>query len=97
MVGSEFPNTTSSYLLQRLAIDSLRLSFSSGVTLTTNVTDGILNFVLNLPPTLNGQTEGLLGTLNGNQSDDLMFRNGTLLPITSRDELRVLHDTQDSW
>ena len=75
----------SSYALERLANDSLRLSFSSGVTLTTNITNGMFNFVLNLPPTLNGSMEGLLGTLNNNTSDDLIFRNGTLLPTTSSD------------
>ena len=82
-VGSEIQ--TPLYSLERIATNSLRLSFSSGVTLTTNVTNGIFNFVLNLPPTLIGQTEGLLGAFNGNQSDDLIFRNGTLLPTTSRD------------
>ena len=75
----------SSYVLERLASDSLELSFSSGVTLTTNYTNGIFNYVLNLPPTLTGQTEGLLGSLNGNASDDCVFRNGTLLPNTSSD------------
>ena len=75
----------SSYELERLASDSLELSFSSGITLTTNYTNGIFNFVLNLPPTLTGQTEGLLGSLNSNASDDCIFRNGTLLPNTSSD------------
>ena len=75
----------SSYVLERLANNSLEVSFLSGVTLTTNFANGIFNFVLNLPPTLNGQTRGLLGTLNGNTSDDLIFRNGTLLPTTSSD------------
>ena len=82
-VGSNISMST--YVLERVASNSLELSFSSGVTLTTNYTDGIFNFVLNLPPTLTGQTEGLLGSLNGNASDDLVFRNGTLLPNTSSD------------
>ena len=75
----------SAYVLERTANNSLLLSFPSGLSLTTNYTCDIFNFVLNLPPSLNGSTQGLLGTLNGNASDDLIFRNGTLLPITSRD------------
>ena len=73
------------YVLERLDSNSLLLSFPSGLTLTTNNTDNIFNFILNLPPSLNGSSEGLLGTLNGNISDDLIFRNGTLIPITSSD------------
>ena len=82
-VNSTIQNST--YLLERIADNSLLLSFPSGLSLTTNYTSEIFNFVLNLPPLLNGITEGLLGTLNGNVSDDLIFRNGTLLPNTSSD------------
>ena len=82
-VGFSIQNSL--YALERLDSNSLLVSFPSGITLTTNITNSIFNFILNLPPLLNGTTEGLLGTLNGNVSDDLIFRNGTLLPITSRD------------
>ena len=61
------------------------VDFPSGFGLTANYSNGILSFVLNVPPTLNSATEGLLGTLNGNISDDLRFRNGTLLSIESTD------------
>ena len=82
-VGSNISN--SYIILERLAIDSLLLSYPTGIALTTNYTMGIFNFVLNIPQSMNGNTEGLLGTFNGNISDDLIFRNGTLLSINSTD------------
>ena len=83
-VNSTIQNST--YVLERIADNSILLSFPSGLTLTTNYTSSeILNFVLNFPLLLSGSTEGLLGTLNGNDSDDLVFRNGTFLPTTSSD------------
>ena len=73
------------YIFERNTIDSLQLLLHSGIALTFSQSNEIFSFIINLPPTLNGQTEGLLGTLNGNTSDDLIFRNGTLLPTTSSD------------
>ena len=83
MVGSGI--LSPSYIFERNTFDSLLLLLHSGIALTFSHSNEIFNFIINLPPTLNGQTEGLLGTLNGNASDDLMFRNGNLLPTTSSD------------
>ena len=66
------------------------VQFPSGLGLTANYSNGILSFVLNLPPTFDNASRGLLGTLNGNASDDLIFRDGTLLPLESTD--REKHD-----
>ena len=75
----------STYFLERSANNSMLVQFPSGFGLTASYSNEILNFILNLPPTFNSTAEGLLGTLNGNISDDLIFRNGTLLPIESTD------------
>jgi len=81
--GSNISDPT--YFLERGADNSMLVQFPSGFGLTTNYSNGILSFVLELPPEFNSSSEGLLGTLNGNMSDDLIFRNGTLLPIESTD------------
>ena len=81
--GSNISDST--YFLERSASNSMLVDFPSGFGLTANYSNGILSFVLNVPPTLNSKTEGLLGTLNGNISDDLIFRNGTMLSTESTD------------
>ena len=73
------------YILERSASDSLLLSFPSGIVLTFNYTNGIFNYILNLPQSFNSSTQGLMGTLNSNISDDLIFRNRTVLSINSSD------------
>ena len=83
MVGSSIPSPL--YIFERNTMDSLQLLLHSGIALTFSQSNEIFSFIINLPPTLNGQTEGLLGSLNDNISDDLIFQNGTLLPTTSTD------------
>jgi len=61
------------------------VQFPSGFGLTTSYSNGILSFVLNVPPEFNSTSQGLLGTLNGDTSDDLVFRNGTVLSTDSTD------------
>jgi len=75
----------STHFIERNAKNSMLIQFSSGFGLTANHSNGLLSFTLDIPPTFSGTTVGLLGTLNGDISDDLIFRNGTLLPIESTD------------
>ena len=83
MTGSNISEST--YFLERSANNSVLVQFPSGFGLTANYSNGILSFVLILPPTFNSTAHGLLGTFNGNISDDLIFRNGTLLSVNSSD------------
>ena len=83
MTGSNISEST--YFLERSANNSVLVQFPSGFGLTANYSNGILSFVLSLPPTFNSTAQGLLGTFNGNISDDLIFRNGTLLSVNSSD------------
>jgi len=75
----------STHYIQRSANNSMMVQFPSGLGLTANYSNGILSFVLNLPPTFNSSAQGLLGTFNDDMSDDLIFRNGTLLSTDSTD------------
>ena len=83
MTGSNISDST--YFLERSASNSMLVQFPSGLGLLSNYSNGLLNFVLTLPPTFTSATQGLLGTLNDNISDDLIFRNGTLLSTESTD------------
>ena len=69
---------------------SVSMAFSNGVSVTVTATvggGGMLNFVLLVPTEFEGNLEGLLGNFNGNQEDDLEFRNGTQLPSDAPDSL----------
>jgi len=83
ITGSNISDST--YYIQRSANNSMMVQFPSGLGLTANYSNGILSFVLNLPPTFNSSAQGLLGTFNDDISDDLIFRNGTLLLTNSTD------------
>ena len=81
--GSNMSDST--HFLERSANNSMLVLFPSGFGLTASYSNGILNFILELPPEFNSTAQGLSGTLNGDTSDELIFRNGTLLPIESTD------------
>ena len=83
VTGSTISN--SSHFLERTTNNSMLVQFPSGFGLTTSYSNGVLSFVLNLPPTFSNTTQGLLGRLNGDISDDLIFRNGTVLSTESTD------------
>ena len=72
----------STHFIERSAKNSMLIQFSSGYG---NHSNGLLSFTMDIPPTFSGTTVGLLGTLNGHTSGDLIFRNGTLLPMESTD------------
>jgi len=82
-MGSNISDST--YFLERSTHNSMIIQFPSGFGLTANYSNGILSFVLELPPEFNSMAQGLSGTLTGDASDELIFRNGTLLPIESTD------------
>ena len=69
--------------------NSYVVSFSSGVGAIFNIAAGLPNFVLSLPASFRGNTSGLLGNFNGDQSDDFMFPNTTVLRSPQSD--RMIH------
>ncbi|XP_029647084.1 mucin-like protein [Octopus sinensis] len=63
------------------------ISFSSGITASITYADKLLNIGISM--TLNKSliyTNGLLGTFNGNKTDDLQLRNKTYLSADSDEE-----------
>ncbi|XP_046338970.2 sushi domain-containing protein 2-like isoform X2 [Haliotis rufescens] len=53
----------------------------AGVSVLMQATDKLLNIMVMVgSPQLKGRLRGLLGNYNGNQSDDFVSRNGTVLP-----------------
>ena len=65
-------------------------SFNNGVSVTVTLSHGILSYVAALPPEFAGQTKGLLGNYNGNNTDDLIYPNETLLDTGASD--RMIHE-----
>ena len=81
--------TTSSSFIERSSNNSITVSFTSGVGITINFTAGLLVYTLELPPSFEGTTSGLLGNYNNDDSDEFVFRNGTMIPNSSSD--REIH------
>lgn len=62
---------------------SLIASFSSGISAEIAMANKMLTIAFNAPTWMQDNTRGLLGTLNGNPSDDFLRPNGTYLKSDS--------------
>lgn len=84
-------NTNSSLVfLQRTSASSLLTTFRNGIAVTVSVSFGLLSFVATIPAELEGMAVGLLGNVNGDQSDDFTYPNGTVLSSDATN--RMIHD-----
>lgn len=63
----------------RTAENTVLSVFPNGVSISVSVNGDLPNIVVSLPQDLRGQTRGLLGNFNGNDTDDFVFFNGTML------------------
>ena len=81
--------TTSSSFTERSSNNSITVSFTSGVGITINYTAGLLVYTLEAPSSFEGTTFGLMGNYNYNNSDEFVFRNGTMISNSSSD--REIH------
>ena len=81
--------TTSSSFIERTSNNSITISFPSGVGITINYTAGLLVYTLEVPSSFEGTTSGLLGNYNNDDSDEFVFRNGTMISNSSSD--REIH------
>lgn len=93
-ITSEIDSANASYRashveLIRTAANSITTVFANGISVDITLAVGIINFILTLPQSFQGQTKGLLGTYNGNTSDDFLYPNGTFLSSDASD--RVIH------
>lgn len=66
--------------------------FSSGqvthaVSVKLNQGTGYLSYSLNLENTVPLTTSGLLGTFNGDTTDDFTYPDGTTIPLNSSDQM----------
>ena len=75
--------------VNRTSNTSLEVTFISGVAVDVNLQVGLLSFVVRLPDQFMGQARGLLGNLDGDASNEFVYRNGTMIPDTSTD--RQIH------
>jgi len=77
--------TSSSAFVELSDNNSVTVSFPSGVGITINITAGLLVYTLEVPSSLEGTTSGLLGNYNGDDSDEFVFRNSTMISNSSSD------------
>ena len=68
---------TMSVVLERIAKDTLLVSFQSSISLEMSLREGTMSSLLKIPPEFNGTVTGLLGNFDGDHTNDLIYRNGT--------------------
>ena len=76
--------------VNRTSDTSLEVSFMSGVGVEVKLEVGLLSFVVRLPQQFMGQARGLLGNMDGNATNEFVYRNGTMIPDSSSD--REIHN-----
>ena len=69
---------TMSVMLERIAEDTISVSFMSSISLEMSLREGTLTSLLKIPIEFNGTVIGLLGNFDGDDTNDLMYRNGTI-------------------
>ena len=65
--------------------------FDNSVVITIKAANDILSFQLSVPEEFFNGTKGLVGVWNGNQEDDFLTPNGTILPINSSESFIFSH------
>ena len=69
---------TMSVMLERIAEDTVSVSFMSSISLEMSLRQGTLTSLLKIPPEFIRTVTGLLGNFDGDDTNDLMYRNGTI-------------------
>ena len=85
-VGDNITSSSSAFV-EKSSNNSISVSFPSGVGITINITAGLLVYTLEVPSSLEGTTSGLLGNYNGDDYDEFIFRNGTMISNSSSDAI----------
>lgn len=77
-VNDTYTNSYENIEMSRNAENSLEITFQFGLSVTVNISVGILHYTLAMPDSLiNSTISGLLGNFNGNEMDDVISPNGT--------------------
>ena len=69
--------------------NTVAVAFMTEITLEISAQVGLLSFVVVLPEQFLMQARGLLGNFDENSTNEFVFRNGTMIPDSSRD--REIH------
>lgn len=86
-VGNSSTNTLVD--IRRTELNRIESTFSNGISVGVTLLSEILNFVVVLPQSFMGMTQGLMGNFNGNDTDDFVYPNGTVLDNSAGD--RAIH------
>ena len=70
--------------------NTVAVAFMTEITLEVSAQVGLLSFVVVLPEQFMMQARGLLGNFDENSTNEFVFRNGTMIPDSSRD--REIHN-----
>lgn len=71
--------------ITRTEANKITSSFYNCVSITVTLLTNILNVMAALPHEFMGNTKGLLGNFNQNDTDDLVYPNGTILSTQAGD------------
>ena len=95
-ISRNLENVTDSYRTPSLSVKIIRdtansivTHFSNGVSVTITEAAGLPNFLLNLPKSLQGATQGLLGNSDGEITNDFVYPDGRVIADDSTD--RQIH------
>ena len=86
--SQDFGNMT----VSKLENNTLEASFSSGALIRVQEQNNIISLLLvSLPETFKNQTSGLMGSYNGDKTDDLMPPDSDV-PISLNSSLQTIHE-----
>ena len=77
MINDTYSNSKETIEIMRSAENSVEIVFENGISVTVNVSVGILHYTIAMPNNFANLTKGLLGNFNGNSNDDFLSPNGT--------------------
>ncbi|KAL3857455.1 hypothetical protein ACJMK2_012125 [Sinanodonta woodiana] len=93
-----FPFTVNNENVSLLRTDetkAFQAVFSSGISMTVALGMQMLSIAVVIPKTFSGKTKGLLGNFDGNDTNEFICANGTLLENTIQD--REIFQFGQSW
>ena len=93
-MGDLYFSPTFDVFITRDSQNVLVCGFPIGISVTVTASSGMLSFVLGIPDEFRNMTRGLMGNYNGFETDDLAYRNGTMLAQNSSD--RLIHEMGQS-
>ncbi|CAH1255381.1 NOTCH2 [Branchiostoma lanceolatum] len=85
----------SNVLVSRPSASEFKVYYSTGVSATAQVEQGMMSIVFSAPVSFMGKTKGLLGVWDGDQANDFMMHDGTVLSTNSTE--RQIFDFGRSW